>query len=234
MKPKNQNRNRSQQSRRPTQPRRAAQGLETWRLATVATVALIAGVVIGWLLRGIVTPSAALREPHRAAPVVDNRAQQEADRIRSHIVEAEASLLTRPQDTDARTHLADLYFDMGMAQEAASDAAGARRAFLKAIEHYEGAKAAGATSADMLTDLGTMYHNVDRPEDAVASFERAIAVSPNHVNAWMNLGVVRQSALNDVAGAIETWRKCIEVDPNSPVAGRVRSFLTAAGASVPR
>ena len=51
------------------------------------------------------------------------------------------------------------------------------------------------------------------PKEAVASFDRAIAVDPKHETARFNKGIVLLHDLKDEKGAIAAWRGLLEINP---------------------
>lgn len=65
---------------------------------------------------------------------------------------------------------------------------------------------------------------LNRRADAVADLERALAINPNFVDAWNNLGVERQY-VGDVEGAFAAFRRCLELNPEHGYAPRNEADL---------
>ena len=69
------------------------------------------------------------------------------------------------------------------------------------------------------------YHNnrglalvaLQREDEAIAEYRRALALAPAHTTAWNNLGLALQ-ATGDVAAAIDAYRQGLRVAPGIPAA----------------
>ncbi len=70
---------------------------------------------------------------------------------------------------------------------------------------------AGALEAERLTQLGTVHVLDQRPEEARAAFDAAIALDPRHPRAIVNLGNVALEA-GEVDRAIELYQAAIDLD----------------------
>jgi len=203
--------------------------IEPFRLVLFALFFLVLGVALGWFTHSYYAVAAGA--PVRAGssgPLGAGPSDEQLRVLLDQVVQAEAQLALRPTDLAQREHLGNLYYDLGEARERLGDEAGPRRAFLRAIEHYEVVRQAGAASPDVLTDLGTTYLRPGppgQPTRAVGAYEDAIAKDPRHGNAWMNMGVVKRESLNDETGAREAWERFLEISPAGPDAKRVRTWL---------
>ena len=60
-------------------------------------------------------------------------------------------------------------------------------------------------------NLGLFYQGVDRKQEAIASYRKAIAIKPDYVEAYTNLGVVHA---DDPTTAISLFRKAIAIRPD--------------------
>ncbi|WP_284734582.1 tetratricopeptide repeat-containing sulfotransferase family protein [Sphingosinicella terrae] len=67
----------------------------------------------------------------------------------------------------------------------------------------------------LLRLLGYVRHRQDRLDEAIAAYDRAIAIDPADFEAWNNLGNVRAAA-GDLSGAIAAVQKAIELRPDVP------------------
>lgn len=195
------------------------------RVVIGALFFFILGVIAGWALHAAIAPG----EDPAAGPAGAGPLDGQIAALQGQIAEAEAGLGTRGDEIAARVHLANNYFDLGTALASRGDSAQASTAFAQAIVHYEAARAAGTASADVLTDLGTMYFRVGKPAEAVGAYLQAIASDSAHANAWMNLGVVRKEAFGDTAAARQAWERVIQLSPSAPEAARVKGWLQMMG-----
>ncbi|MDP6580698.1 MAG: tetratricopeptide repeat protein [Vicinamibacterales bacterium] len=77
-----------------------------------------------------------------------------------------------------------------------------------AISEYQLLLSEGAGSAQVHNNLGLLYQEQNRPDDAAREFQRAIALDPRHSKAHNNLGVVRmrQARYEDAAAAFRDAR----------------------------
>ena len=74
---------------------------------------------------------------------------------------------------------------------------------------------ADSEQPDTLIALGVALADSGRAADAVRVFERVLALDPENVEAYGNLGIVRLRG-NDVAGARDFFRKALAIDPRFP------------------
>src|SRR5262249_24534431 len=58
-----------------------------------------------------------------------------------------------------------------------------------ALDHYRRALVLKSDEVKTLNDLGILYKKLGKIEDAIASYEQAIAIDPDHVNARYNLAI---------------------------------------------
>ncbi len=195
------------------------------RLVLGASLFFFLGVVVGWAFHAALVTGARVSS---GSPGTSSLNQQIVV-LRKRIAESERDLELGHDTAPARILLGNTYFDLGSALTVSGDSSAAKTAFQQAIVHYEKARSAGAATADVLTDLGTMYFRVGRPHEAIEAYERAIAAEPGHLNAWMNLGVVRKEAFGDTAGARQAWERVLAIDGSGPEAARVRSWLGSTG-----
>ena len=84
---------------------------------------------------------------------------------------------------------------------------------------YDGAETAAVRATtlspdlpDSWTTLGTVYAWGLKPDDAVAAFERSLAISANQPRVHLSLGHVKKT-LGDRAGSVKAYRACIAAEP---------------------
>ncbi|HIJ91414.1 MAG: tetratricopeptide repeat protein [Desulfobulbaceae bacterium] len=115
------------------------------------------------------------------------------------LLQLELEVQKNPDNVAAWTNLGHLYFDSDQAD--------------KAITAYNKSLALAPNNADVLTDLGVMYRRAGNPQQAVATFERAIQVNGKHETARFNKGVVLLYDLKDKPGAITAWEELVSLNP---------------------
>lgn len=97
---------------------------------------------------------------------------------------------------------ASYWVNLGNAQRASRDTQGAEQAYRRALD-------VDARSADAANGVGVLIVEAHRPAEAVPFFERAVAASPEFVEARLNLGIaLEQSGQRDRAMA--TYRDVLQ------------------------
>jgi tetratricopeptide (TPR) repeat protein len=66
---------------------------------------------------------------------------------------------------------------------------------------------------------------MNRPDAALAQFDRSLALDPRHTKTLLNIGIVRAFGKQDLDGAAKAWRRVVELAPESPEAARARQAL---------
>jgi tetratricopeptide (TPR) repeat protein len=103
---------------------------------------------------------------------------------------------------------ASYWTNLGNARRATGDAAGADNAYRHALD-------IDARAADAANGLGVLLVEARRPGEAVTWFERALAASPDLVEARLNLAIARQES-GDKQGAAEAYRRVLAARGNHP------------------
>ncbi|HZB24921.1 MAG TPA: tetratricopeptide repeat protein, partial [Vicinamibacterales bacterium] len=164
------------------------------------------GVLVGWIIGSQQRPS--VRPAAADAP-----AAQQGSRTPPALDEAKASALqtaagASPQDPAPRIELGNLYFD--------------HERFREAAQWYEEALRVSPKNVNVSTDLGIAYYYMNRPDAALAQFDRSLALDPGHTKTLLNVGIVRAFGKQDLDGAAKAWRRVVELAPESPEAARAR------------
>jgi len=97
-----------------------------------------------------------------------------------------------------------------------------------AIAFYQQAFALDAADVNVSTDLGTALWYSGRPDEALAQYDRSLAISPAHAQTLYNIGIVRADGKHDYPGAATAWEKLLETSPAYPHAAEVRQLLADA------
>jgi cytochrome c-type biogenesis protein CcmH/NrfG len=119
----------------------------------------------------------------------------------STILSLEQRVASNANDAEAWMQLGNTYFDTNN--------------FVKSIAAYNHYLTLQPNNSNVLTDLGIMYRNNGQPTEAIASFDRAIASDPKHVQAPFNKGIVLMNDLHDHQAAIDVWQKLIDTNPGA-------------------
>lgn len=78
-------------------------------------------------------------------------------------------------------------------------------------------------------NMGVTYINSGSNEEAKAALEQAIAIDPTHGESHYQLGVVLLG-MGDMEGAIEIWKKYLEISPDGPNAATAEELIKSLSA----
>lgn len=182
--------------------------------AVTGIAGILFGVIVGYIIgAGQAGPSlqvagaATAQSPGEAAP-----AAQATAVVTDAELQAYRDILARdPKNAKAATDLANRLYDAGR--------------YAEAIPYYQQAHALDPKNADVSTDLGTALYYAGRPDEALVQLELSLEADPSHAQTLFNIGIVKRDGKKDGKGAIEAWRRLLEIDPNYPEAARVRSLI---------
>jgi tetratricopeptide (TPR) repeat protein len=181
------------------------------------------GVLVGWII-GSQQGTAA----RQATPVQQQAAAQSAppqgQPTAAPLDESRAANLRQaadrdPRDARVRAELGNVYFDAERFQDAS--------------RWYEDSLKIDPNNVNASTDLGISYYYMNQPDRALAQFERSLAIDPRHAKTLLNVGIVRAYAKEDLAGAVEAWKRVLEVAPDSTEGKVARQALDAVRNSHP-
>ncbi|HZT75909.1 MAG TPA: tetratricopeptide repeat protein [Vicinamibacterales bacterium] len=97
-----------------------------------------------------------------------------------------------------------------------------------AIPYYQKALTFNANDINVSTDLGTALWYTGRSDEALAQYDRSLALDRTHAQTLFNVGVVRADGKHDYAGAIDAWESLLKANPAYPQAEKVRALITDA------
>lgn len=171
----------------------------------IAVVALLAGLIIGWMFWQKSPGSAPAVAPAPVgSPMPMANAQQRIDKMK-------AVVAGDPKNRQAWVMLGNEYFDADRPMES--------------IEAYQKALELEPNDPNVLTDQGVMFRRTGMYDRAIANFNKATQLDPNHVNSLYNLGVVYFYDIKDYPKAIAAWERFLAINPTGPGSDRVRQEL---------
>lgn len=174
----------------------------------VGVVALVAGLIIGWMAGQKSSESPVARPAPAAAPVTG---AAPVVNYQQKINELKAIVAGDPQNRQAWVALGNEYFDADQP--------------MQSIEAYQKALDMNAKDADVLTDQGVMFRRLGWFDRAIDNFSKANQVDPKHATSLYNLGITYRYDLQDFAKAQDAWNRFLEVSPSGPGSDRVRQEL---------
>lgn len=177
------------------------------------------GVLVGWILGSQQTGPAASPAPSQQAAATGGSAgatdaagtdpTPPLDLNRANELERTAN--AQPANAGVRVDLGNLYFD-------------AKR-FDQAIPWYLAALKLNPKDADVSTDLGVSYYYSNQIDQALAQLDHSLAIDPKHAKTLLNQGVIRAFGKEDLAGAMQSWERVVQVAPGTPEADQAQKFL---------
>jgi Flp pilus assembly protein TadD len=100
--------------------------------------------------------------------------------------------------------------------------------YVEAIPFYQHAFALNESDINVSTDLGTALWYAGRPDEALAQYDRSLAIAPTHAQTLYNVGIVRADGKHDYPGAVAAWEKLLATSPAYQNAAGVRDLLADA------
>jgi tetratricopeptide (TPR) repeat protein len=180
---------------------------------------MLFGLIVGWIIgsqqdgRAAVQPQPAQAQAQAQAPAAaGGQGQQQAAVLDEGRVQALQTIVNNdPKNAAARVQLGNVYFD------------GER--YPDAIKWYQEALKIDPKNVDASTDLGVSYYYSNDPDRALKQFEYSLSLDPRHTKTLLNQGIVRAFGKQDLDGATASWRKVVEIAPESQEGQAARRAL---------
>lgn len=187
----------------------AAQTLRAAQVYFTATLCLLIGLGIGYLMRGsqlAVLPSqgaahqaaptaAAIAKPMGHRPSLEQMKQM-ADAQAAPLLE---KLKSDPNDASLLLQVAAIYYTTHQFQEAA--------------EYYNRALDSDPKNVSTRTKLASSLYLEGNVDGAIAQLNRALVYDPKDANAQFDLGVMKLQGKGDPKGALLAWQRLLKTNP---------------------
>ena len=180
-----------------------------------AVAGMCFGVILGWVIGS--------QQGGRPAPAPVAAAGQTGDtQQRAVLDEARVQSLTTllnsdPNNAGAAVQLANTYFD------------GER--YDDAIKWYEQALKLDPKNVDASTDLGVSYYYRNQADRALQQFDYSLKLNPSHTKTLLNQGIVLAFGKQDLNAAAESWKKVVDIAPDSPEGQAAKRALEGVAAA---
>jgi cytochrome c-type biogenesis protein CcmH/NrfG len=175
---------------------------------------MLFGMIVGWIIGAQQQPG---RAPAAAAVTQDAPAQgggqqQQAPVLDEGRVQALQTIINSdPKNAEARVQLANTYFDAERYQDA--------------IKWYEEALRLDPKNVNVSTDLGVSYYYSNNPDRALKQFDHSLSIDPKHTKTLLNQGIVLAFGKQDLDSATASWRRVVELAPDSQEGQAARRAL---------
>jgi cytochrome c-type biogenesis protein CcmH/NrfG len=83
-----------------------------------------------------------------------------------------------------------------------------------AISYYHEALKLQPANTDVRTDMARAYWYTGDADTAMVEFKKSLSYQPNMPNTLFNLGIVEWQGKMDIHGAVDTWQKLLDANPN--------------------
>jgi cytochrome c-type biogenesis protein CcmH/NrfG len=186
---------------------------------TLAVVCLLIGIAAGWFFRGSESPAiTAGTASASAASGAGAGSQPTPEQLKKMADTQAASLLAQlksdPGNAELLGNVGNIYYDT--------------QQYATAIDYYQRSLKVQPTNAGVRTDMATAYWYTGNADSAIEEFNKALSFEPNKPNTLFNLGVVKWQGKMDVNGAVATWRKLLDTNPNYEGKQKVEELIAQA------
>ncbi|HMK30885.1 MAG TPA: tetratricopeptide repeat protein [Terriglobales bacterium] len=196
---------------------------QTWtstQAYVLALVCLLAGIAVGYLVRG--SGSTAAPPPastQAAAPAGLPSAPQPTPEQMAHMAQKQvepllARLKTDPKNAGLLAQIGNAYYD---AQQ-----------YSDAITYYQKSLAIRPQDVDVRSDMGSCYFYTGDTDRAISEFEKGLKYNPSHAGTLFNMGIVKWQGRMDPAGALQAWEKLLQTNPDYPNKAKVEDLIARA------
>jgi tetratricopeptide (TPR) repeat protein len=98
------------------------------------------------------------------------------------------------------------------------------RQFVRAEELYRRATEKDPAYVLAFFDLGNVLDELERPEESIAAYERAVALAPRYADAHYNLALAYERR-GERRAALRHWEAYVKLDRSGPWADHARSQI---------
>jgi len=192
----------------------------------MATVCLLLGVLVGYLVRGSAKPAepavSVSAETQQSASVPPHGTGQQGmptleDMKRMADKQAEpllAKLKTDPTNVDLLNQIAVAYK--------------ASHQFKDAIVYYQKALDIDPKNVPVRTDLATCLYYTGDVDGALGQLQKSLSYDPNHAGTLLNIGIITWKGKGDANTAVGYWEKLLKLHPNFEQKDMVQHLIATA------
>jgi cytochrome c-type biogenesis protein CcmH/NrfG len=188
---------------------------------TLAVICLLVGIAGGWLFRGTQSPE----PPAKGAPATvptgigaGMNSQPTPEQMRA-MGNAQATpllekLQSDPNNAELLASIGNAYYDT--------------QQYPIAINYYQQSLKLQPANTDVRTDMATAYWYTGDADNAIVEFRKSLSYEPNKPNTLFNLGIVEWQGKMDINGAVGTWQKLLDANPNYEGKDKVMDLIAQA------
>jgi tetratricopeptide (TPR) repeat protein len=188
----------------------------------LSVICLLVGVAVGYLARGSASPQPATIQGPSAgvsAATAGAAAQTRTPDQMRQMAETEAApllaqLKSAPGDAELLYKIGNIYYD---AQQ-----------YPQAVNYYEQCLQINPKATDVRTDMATAYHFMGQTDRALQEYDAVLKIDGKHANALFNTGMVKWQDKQDMTGAIASWKRLLETNPDYAQREKVQELIAQA------
>jgi cytochrome c-type biogenesis protein CcmH/NrfG len=188
---------------------------------SMATICLILGVVVGYLVHAPAmansAPPAALSAPSSTQPAPVNGGMPSAEDLKRMADKQVAPLL---EDLQKHPNNPELLAKIGSAYLAAQQFSIAQQYLQQSVD----AKATPET----LNELSFVQYSLGDVDQSVGTLKRAITLDPKNPKLLFNLGMYEWHGKSDPKAAIDAWQAFVKANPADPKRAEVERMIAQA------
>jgi len=193
----------------------------TLQAYTLAVVCLLLGIAGGWLFRGSQSSAPPVESAAAAPPSgmpTGTNTQPTPEQMKA-MGDAQAQpllekLKSDPNNPDLLASIGNVYYDT--------------QQYPTAINYYQQALKSQPSNTGLRTDMATAYWYTGDADTAIAEFKKSLSYDPNKANTLFNLGIVQWQGKMDINGAVATWQKLLDTNPNYEGKDKVQDLIAQA------
>ena len=192
----------------------------------MATVCLLIGVLVGYLMRGSAKPAtqaatetAAMQQAAGGPP--PGMGQQRMPSLDD---------MKRMADKQAEPVLTSLKSDPRNVQllNKAALTYKAAHQFKDAIAYFQKALEVDPKNVPIRTDMASCMYYTGDVDGALDELNKSLSYDPKHAGTLMNIGIIKWQGKNDVNGAIAAWQTLLKLNPNFPQKNVIEHMIAEA------
>ncbi|MBF0522819.1 MAG: tetratricopeptide repeat protein [Candidatus Omnitrophica bacterium] len=135
---------------------------------------------------------------------------QYTNRFTDRLTFWESAVKTSPHSPLAHRNLGAMYYLKASEPSAVPDQR--TEFFDKALKEYQETLVLNPLEAMVHNNIGLIYMNRERLEEAEAEYKQEISIFPQYANVYFNLGILYYKE-GKMAEAVEAWKKTVELEP---------------------
>ncbi|HWR35237.1 MAG TPA: hypothetical protein VN622_05130 [Clostridia bacterium] len=186
----------------------------------LAVICLVAGIAVGYFLRGSASTTASPVTATQQAPagMGMNGGQVTPEQLK-HMADKQvepllAKLNTTPNDPVLLAEIGNAYYDA--------------QVFNIATEYYGRSLQIAPQNTSVRTDFGTAFWYLGDADKAIAEFDTALKTEPSKANTLLNRGIVKWQGKMDIEGAVADWQKLLDKNPTYENREKVQELIVKA------